>query len=424
MPTLGGPVNLLGLIPLGISIFLAVRILYGRRLDRSVDLVRLVLQIVAGVLLAIGVAAIVTALMGVAAIFIGVVIAFNGLIAWAHFHRLERRAVLSYLTAAMERRIPLPVAARAYALERSDSLGRKSLRLAEALESGARLPSALPASGHRFSIGPKLAIGVGDDLGCLEHTLRDAVRLELPQQRASRNWTEILAYGAATLAMTVLVSSFLTYKIFPVFSKMMNEFDLPLTKFQQRVFDACDSVFMGPAAGLAILFVVLMSGVFFLTTTFTLLENWLRRIPVLSWLSMNHDRAWVLRALSWGVAQSRSVPETLASIENHIPISILRPRLRAALAEIQLGVPWTRALQSAGVFDPSQAGLLDSAERAGNLAWACQERADSLLRWFNIRIQMLLSVLLPCMVLLIASFVLLMAFAVMSILSELILHVA
>ena len=419
MPDFGGPVNLLGLVPLGIAIWLAVQILYSRVTSSTTDFIRLTLNIVAGTFLVVGILAMFTTLAGLAAIFAIIAFVFNVGLAELYYARVERQAVLNYLCVAIERHIPLTIAARAYALERNDWLGRRSLRLAAALEAGGRLPSALPASGHRFGLGPRLAVGVGDDLGCLEFTLRQAMRNEEHLREILRSWTQLVTYVASSLAVVVVIVGYLAVVVFPRMSKILDSYDLQLSPLTNTLFDVTNNLSQGPEAlmvfalcGLAVLGL--------LTFAFlTIFELRSRRLPILGRISMTHDRAWILRAMSWGFSNNRSMLETLTSIEHHFPASVLRPRLAAAVADIRNGTAWPVALRSNHVFDSAQIQLLEAAERVGNLAWACEQRSDSLLRWFQQRLNALCAFMYPCFTILLAIVVGACAMSVFSYLAEL-----
>ena len=228
-----GPLNLINLLAVGTLLFLALSILDSRRggwsgprhASRDRDPIRIGLGVIAGLLTVAGIVGAVSAIAGPLTVPIGVVAFLMGILAIRQYYRTERQAVLPYLAVAMERRIPLATAARAYALERPDHFGRRSGRLAALLESGARLPNALRLSGHRFGLGSTLAVGIGDDFDCLDATLRQSMRDEQRLRRMLRTIGERLAYLSWVLVMTLGMHGFVTLRIEPMLYKIAAEFD-------------------------------------------------------------------------------------------------------------------------------------------------------------------------------------------------------
>ena len=66
-----------------------------------------------------------------------------------------------------------------------------------------------------------------------------------------------------------------------------------------------------------------------------------------------------------------------------------------AVRRVEDGTHWTDALQYSGLISKAQNGVIRSAERAGNLAWALNEMADSTIRRAAHRAQAVLSFLFP-----------------------------
>lgn len=391
------PLNLAGLVGLGLAVLVAVRIIYDRQIESKHDAMRVLLQVIGGVLVLIGLAAIATAFMG-AAVFLAMpfamVVAIDAL--WSFFV-IERQAVLEYLAIAAEKRIPLATAARAYALERGDILGWRCLNLAYWLERGASLPAAMRGSGHRYGIGPSLAIGVGDELGCLPRALREAADCESAAQRAGRSWGEIAAYLVAVACVGSAVSSFYLIKIAPVIAKMESEFGMSPPQTRLTAWLPANS--MNLVVILAPLLALLALSVVTLGVNSNL---WPRFLPVLRPL----DRAWVLRAIAWGLDAQQSVPQILESIARHIPGGTYWERLMAANMKIVAGAPWVDALRDSQAISALDATLLASAERVGNLSWACRQRAQSYQHAFDRRLRWITTLTFPVFLLVIGYFVL------------------
>jgi type II secretory pathway component PulF len=390
------PLNLAGLVLLGLALQLAVRIVYDRQLESKHDGMRVLLQVIAGVLVSIGLTAIATAFVGLA-IFIAIPFALFVVIdaLWSLFV-IERQAVLEYLALAADKRIPFATAARAYALERGDILGWRCLSLANWLERGVSLPAALRSSGHHYGIGPSLAIGVGDELGCLPATLREAAKHEAELYRVGRVWTEIAMYFLAVSFLGSVLLNFYLIKFAPVIVKMEEEFDMsPPTSRLMAWFPSESLSILAHLAPLLAL-VTIFSVTFFFNSNL-----WPRFLPFLRPL----DRAWVLRALAWGVDAQQSMPQILASITRHMPTGAYWKRLVAANTRIAAGHPWIDALRDTQAISAMDATLLAAAERVGNLSWVCRQRAQSYQYAFDRRLRWGTTLSLPLFLLMLSYFV-------------------
>lgn len=167
--------------------------------------------------------------------------------------------------------------------------------------------------------------------------------------------------------------------------------------------------------GLLMLFVLFVNVLSVVST----LELWSRWLPIVGRLSLGHDKAWILRALGWGLESGRGVPETLESIARHAPGGVLRERLGHAILRIRCGAAWATALEASGLVSGADVGVLSAAERVGNLPWACEQRADSQLRMLEYRLQAALTVIFPVTLLLLGAYVLLLASGVFLSLAQL-----
>ncbi|MFO0869005.1 MAG: type II secretion system F family protein [Pirellulales bacterium] len=406
-----GPLNLVCLLSLGVALWAAVQIIYAGR-STADDALRIILQIVSGLLVLLAVLGLIIALTGplaIALLILGLIIGSESLVV---YFRLERQAVLRYLAVAAERGLPLPTAARAYALERGDLFGRAGLLLAQALERGASLPQALRLSGHRFGLAPRLALGVGDELQCLPRTLRAAVQHEDVVRAAMRSWYERLAYVMVAFTGTLLVTSFLVVKIIPVLEKMCAEFGAnPPATLSWFSLD-----FPGGPQGDLQMFALLALLVISLLALHALLllavfEVWSRSWPLIGRASLPYDKALVLRALGWGLANGAAVPEIVDCLARHTPTGILQRRLLETAQRIRLGTPWLSAFQASRLLSSADGMVLAAAERVGNLAWACELRASSQLKRLEIRLRAVLSIVFPLLLVALGGYVLLMAVA-------------
>ncbi len=408
-----GLINLVNLFALGGLLYLALTIMDSRRDDgasgtaREADPMRTMLGVIAGHLMVAGVVGALAALAGPMTVPLFIVAFIFGILAIRQFYRSERQVVLPYLAIAAERGIPLAIAARAYAMERADHFGRRVRQLAEVLEGGARLPAALRLSGHRLPIGSVLAVGLGDDFACLDATVRLAQQDEQRIQKTLRGVAERLAYLVWIATMTLGLHGYFSLGLAPNLDKIVDEFDLPrnpslatltLSLPFNMTLDVGDILWdfaiMPALCSVAVLgsFATIMMG-----------EFWWRWLPGVGRLSISHDSSWVLRALGWGIKQGRSVEETLASIARHLPTGIVQRRVQRTADAARAGAAWTAALRTERLITEGDAALLEAAEEAGNLAWACEHSADSRLRQQEYRWQRGISFAFPLVILLAAA---------------------
>lgn len=407
-----GPLNLINLLAVGTLLFLALSILDSRRgvwsgprhASRDRDPIRIGLGVVAGLLVIAGLVGAVAAIAGPLTVPIGVVAFFLGGLAIRQYYRTERQAVLPYLAVAMERRIPLATAARAYALERPDHFGRRSGRLAALLEGGARLPAALRLSGHRLGLGSTLAVGIGDDFDCLDATLRQSLRDEQRLRRMLRTIGERLAYLSWVLVATLAMHGYVYLRIEPMLYQVAR--DLDTARNQAFALPMLNVAIAGPfTLGESLSFFALTASLILLivvgvASLLLLSELWWRWLPLVGRISLTHDKSWVLRAMGWGIARGRSVSETLASVARHLPSGVLQRRATRAVDAVATGAHWTVALRAERLITDADAALLSAAETSGNLAWACEQRAESQLRQQEYRWQRAISFAFPAVILL------------------------
>jgi type II secretory pathway component PulF len=122
-------------------------------------------------------------------------------------------------------------------------------------------------------------------------------------------------------------------------------------------------------------------------------------LPIIGRFFSPVDNATVMQTLSVAVQEDRPINEILEILAAQASLSRPRARLNAAVGQIRDGAHWCDALQRTGLVTRAQGAVFRSAERAGNLAWALAEMADTAVRRAARRAQATLSVLFPTMIL-------------------------
>jgi type II secretory pathway component PulF len=314
------------------------------------------------------------------------------LVAYQRYRGGERRSFVWCLAAAAERGIPLTHSARAFAVERRDGLGASAIRLANLMDRGVSLPEALSRTWFHVPFDILLAVRLGTETNDLPGALASLAWTKPETEGLIRSILEKLVYLLIMSVVLLGIVTFLMLKIVPVFDRMFYEFDLKLPQLTQLVIAVSYWgtqywFLLGPLWML--LFFLAVIGMLYYVNLLP------RDLPVLNRLTLRWDRALVLRSLALAVRRQRTFEDMLRLLSVHYPRGSVRNRLRSALQKMQSGEPWASSLRQAGLLGASEEPVVSAAQRAGNLAWALEEMADSSLRRIGYRLRLLSSVVLP-----------------------------
>ena len=318
------------------------------------------------------------------------------------FRQAERRALVWSMKVAAEKSIPLTTAVRFFANERRGSVARRARRLAQALDEGKTLDEALRQSGLRLPDDTLLALRMGAETGTLHESFNAAARNSANIDTTLQSVVGQIAYLTTVLLFVGGTLAFMLIKIMPAFVKILQEFHrrLPvpiivLGEYWHIAIWACVV-----AALILIVAVIRYSGML----------RW--DPPLVRRLWRQLDEATVLRSLAVAVDRQQALPATLAMLAERYPKRHIRRRLHRAAARVSAGAEWCDALSSAGMLQRADAGVLQAAQRVGNLAWALNTTADRLVRRFMTRMTLLSSIGFPLILLIIAAAVCLLALSV------------
>src|SRR5262249_20766606 len=98
------------------------------------------------------------------------------------------------------------------------------------------------------------------------------------------------------------------------------------------------------------------------------------------------------------VEGNRPLGEAVDSLAESYPARWVRGKIRKAAERMSLGTDWVESLWSVGLIRSSAAGVLQSGQRAGNLAWSLRILADREDRILGYRLQILTQLVLPLVV--------------------------
>lgn len=394
------PLNYVTAAVLGAALLWAVKLAYGGRGGASDDLIKRLMLLAGWILLLGGSLGVFAGLSGPLAPLTLLAAFFAGL-GYFKYVTAERRALLWALAVAAEREIPLEQAARAFADERAVQIGIRVSRLADLLESGVPLPTALVLTRNALPADALLAVRLGLATGCLGPALRMSIRHGDLVDRMMREVLGRFLYLFGVLAAGTLVLEFTMLKIVPVFVKMFDEFELRLPRVTQVVVAVAEVAnYVVPLLCAVVLIVVLVVISYF--------GRWSRyELPGFNWIWLRSDAALVTRALALTVQLGRELGPALRLLAEQYPRPSVGKRLQRAAERVDQGAHWCDALRSVRLLTETDVAVLKAAERVGNLAWALEEMAEGSLRRWTLRWRILVSVAFPFLVLALGLVVLL-----------------
>ena len=134
-----------------------------------------------------------------------------------------------------------------------------------------------------------------------------------------------------------------------------------------------------------------------------------RALPIGDIILRRRHTAVILRALAAGIEAGQTLPSLLARLAPGYPRPWVKRRLTKSKNRVERGEDWCEALRVEGLLGRSDAAVLRSAERVGNLSWAMRETAASGERRLSYRFQAVGQVLQPLVVIAMGILVLLFA---------------
>src|SRR5262249_41291456 len=111
-------------------------------------------------------------------------------------------------------------------------------------------------------------------------------------------------------------------------------------------------------------------------------------LPLVGRVFFSHHSALILRCLARVVEGDKPLDRGLATLAAIYPVTAIRRRLEGVAHDVQHGHDWCEALARNGLIRLSEAMLLDSARRVGNLPWALGVAAENIERRFAYRLQL------------------------------------
>ena len=271
-------------------------------------------------------------------------------------------------------------------------------------ESVARNQAALPREAAAYAAVGTVANAAPEALVALsqpEDTQLDAI---------ARNWFDRSAYAAALIVTMTMVLSAVMFFIIPQFEKIFFEFGLDLPSSTQLLVDLS-----GNSAVHVILFLFFAFLLLSLLGGGILLILYLIDIPALQrftdWIFRSRHTSNTLRMIALSIEHRGDLSKTLYALSATHPTLALRRRLGRAYQAVADGKRWPDALVENRLLRPNEQGLVETAERVGNLPWALRQLAHRRDLQLTLRLTSLSNFVYPLLMLGIG---LLVAFVVIS----------
>jgi type II secretory pathway component PulF len=310
-------------------------------------------------------------------------------------HRRSRQnALLWAMAVAVEKNIPLVPAIEAFA-QGGGIFNANAARLARLLRSGAALPDALDQCPEILPAKTLLAIRVGYESGSLAGALRQAA--------ASRDSLGIIRNSLFTKLFYILlvftfglcVVFFLLTKIVPSYEKIFKDFGTDLPRVTMTLIAI--SHFMESFWYFFLPFYLLIIGalVYYLIS---FKSGWFY-FPGASRLMRRHHAAAILDTLAAAAEGNLPLTKSVAVLAEHYPQWLVREKLFWAGRDINQGADWCESLLRRGLISAADQAVLQAARRAGNLPWAMREMADSNRRRLAYRLNALVQLAYPPVIL-------------------------
>lgn len=387
----------------GVAVLIARRMLkkrggsvVGTQMDQMLAAVSWSLLTAAGIGLVVGVS-------GGVVMIPAVIVLYLTLDAFIFMRRAEHRAMLWTLASAGARDLPFPEALRALADENYGALRPYALRLAEGLERGQPLDLAAKRARLWLPRELRVALAWAGRTGLVDAALRQALTTERASSREFRRIVNVFGYLWLVTLVMWGVLTFIMLKIVPVFARMFEEFELKIPAVTLLLIEISKLFVSGPGLLLFILLWVIMlgGGLLILDVNLGFFAQW---IPPFSWFIRRYWGAHLLQLLAAAVRRGFSWNAALQAVTEAHPFRFVRTRLQRVARDVEQGQsPWL-ALMRQGLIARPEAAVLTAAERAGNLAWALDEMADSTLRrqvywlrgWYNLALPVCVGVLGIC----------------------------
>ena len=408
-------VSSVSLIMIGLALMLALRLSYRRALttDPVFTFVRtsaIVLLLIGWLALMIAVAQPVAVVASTleywltwwmrAANTTGIIISqiVFGVLAWLtslvliwlvlhQFRSARKRTNATLLSIAVKNQIPVPDCITSFAREQGGRFETKAIAFADDLRNGMPLETAIPR--HR-GILPRfieLTTHIGQTCDNLAAALKYDLASDLQFEPIRRAFATRMLYLATILLLFAALITFIYSYLGRMYSGIFGDFEAQLPLATTILIS-----YLNQSLLTLMWFAVIVAAIVSLYIAAWSL-GFALPVPLgLGWFATRSARGTIERALAFPAEQQRPLGKMLDILAKYYPARSIRSKLKAARNEMNDGRDWIESLNSTSLLGKADVAVISAAQRAGNLAWALREMAESNERRLIYRLNALIQV--------------------------------
>jgi type II secretory pathway component PulF len=328
----------------------------------------------------------------------------------------QRRGLLRMIAVGIEEKLPLVPLLDAWAKDERGTQKNRLHRLIRLLNDGTSLADAVEQVPGILREEDVLAIRFDAQSGTVTSAVRevldDAETIGPERSSRARN-TKSYLWTVLLLGFPVVV--FIEIKIMPMFRVIFREFDLQLPPVTESFLR-----FTGMFANYAwLLILALLIGL--LSFAFAQPGRFVRREVARFFGPLRARRsAGLLRLIAIASKAGRPVAGALSTLARYHFDPTVRGKLLFVRNELEQGAGLWQSMSAVELITEADVRALTLAERLGNRSWVLEQLARAKTRHATRRLDRVSQLVLPAMVLLMGSFVLFQALALLTPLTNLI----
>lgn len=296
---------------------------------------------------------------------------------WRHSIQ-ERRTLAWVFASAAQHHVPLTESLVAFYNSEDVSRSSKGMRLISLLSLGMPLHLALQGAGIRLTPGLRLATAQGVALGALPERLARAISEEEEIEEDLQRLNQKIGYSATvlfTMSVALFIATGLMIFIAPTLDKMAEEFNAKLPAIALLAMAISRGAVYYQVFSVCLLVCIFASPILCIMVGLHQFGFYLWDYPIVVRFFSAFDRARLYRTLAVSVRRRESMLAVFDQLGIFFPRAYFRDRLKRARNRFVNGETWIAALSAERLIPRLDRGMLESAERHGNVAWTLEELA-------------------------------------------------
>jgi len=402
------------LLPLGLSLRMSLRLLYGARGPQVDDPIHQMMSVGATVLTVAPIVVLILATTFGFGFLLLILIVSAGLEMVIARRAMQRQAVWGLVSGQFTGRPPSAAVLSPHQNRFTGIVGRAFRRLLASLDQGTDLRTAIGRHGKALpdeaqayaainEIASEETRSTKENSNPNQHIANQWSLVETQMANTTRQLSQRFTYLVAILLVMSGILVFLMTKIIPSFEMIFEDFELELPQITASLISVSSMLVNSPFSAMAGLGFSLLMFSIFLTVICYLCDFPVLR-PFADRLFFSRHRAQVLRLLA--ITAERGKPftaacEQLTGDRPRYPSTLARIRLARVGREISAGHDWKDALRRNSFVRSADIPLLETAQNVGNLPWVLRALANQKMRTMVFRWTAIEQIAFPCAVLLI-----------------------